>query len=1022
MSSLETYWPTDEHASECLRTEAETLDEALLLAVHEPVTLLRRAAQTGTETRSNETQLLDELMRPVTDGSAVLIAITGASGVGKSHMVRWLRAQLERHPRREDLVVVSIPKTASLRRVVELILEPLQTTEYEALKRDLASASEQLTPTTAAELLAAALGIGLAEYQGRTIELVRSAPSIHDELAPNVSVAEHARHLIQSPEARELWLSKVILRIVAASLGGVSNPSDRQFHPEDLAPPQDAIGKDLPRRVQAALSFLGNSNGRFRVTAASILQEVLDGALRTVFRVSEALQQKSIQDVVDDIRRQLLEEGKELVLLIEDLGVLSGIQQPLLDIMIAESDEHGRRVRAPIRTAVAVTDGYLAGRQTVLTRAKEQWVVPSEGLGEDLIVQKLIELTGRYLNAARWGADHLRNEFAQVIGSGSDLYAWVPRFKDPLDPEGTARLDAFGFSVQGFALFPFNGLAIRGLAENAMKQGGVWTYNPRAYINEVLIKTIKNRPDFLRGLFPPPGFKSAKVVSEVQTELTRRGHAPQQAGQLQVALFFWAGNPLSLSGPAPVQRAVFDAFSLPWPFTGSGPPTPIQAPTPTRSLLLDPVLQAPTVAAPSQENSAYEMALEDWKPTSRLPNGHARETRNLLVLAISEWLDFSAINVRGQKVEAGWFWLPPMSNVGNSSRGLVVKVASEHEPIPARVVAGLKALFRWKKNGKTWRYQNAESDYAAASALLEPLQNTLFEAINAEAERDLGMIAQAIHVQNLLVGVSARAQPSIPNLSEIFTKFDDDSEEIDGRTAAPVRQALIRRQKSISARSELQEQIRQLAACVQNGNKVMGFDFDRLKRGFRTEMPNPRRLTLKTRDGFSDAVSEALARTSPNDLPDLIDRMEESIRSLISVVREAFAPDHSRVAWRDAMRQTINEALKLAVWPHGTKESSIQELITRLSYDGIEADIQKILRQDFLSNEDSSLKRIATLCVISLPRLNRIACDVSELTRFFADISKLIANQTRSADENLALDQRDRLITSLEWLPDADSI
>lgn len=107
------------------------------------------------------------------------------------------------------------------------------------------------------------------------------------------------------------------------------------------------------------------------------------GALRTIFRFTEALQQRTIQEVVDDIRKQLLADGKELVLLIEDLAALSGIQQPLLDIMIAESDEKGVRVRAPIRTAVAVTDGFLAGRQTVLTRAREQWVVPSEGIDED---------------------------------------------------------------------------------------------------------------------------------------------------------------------------------------------------------------------------------------------------------------------------------------------------------------------------------------------------------------------------------------------------------------------------------------------------------------------------------------------------------------------------------------------------------------------------------------------------------------------------------------------------------------
>ncbi|MNF18313.1 hypothetical protein D3C80_2223250 [compost metagenome] len=65
----------------------------------------------------------------------------------------------------------------------------------------------------------------------------------------------------------------------------------------------------------------------------------MDPSLRSVFRFTETLQQKTIQEVVDDIRRQLLKDGRELVLLIEDLAALAGIQQPLLDIIIAESDE-----------------------------------------------------------------------------------------------------------------------------------------------------------------------------------------------------------------------------------------------------------------------------------------------------------------------------------------------------------------------------------------------------------------------------------------------------------------------------------------------------------------------------------------------------------------------------------------------------------------------------------------------------------------------------------------------------------
>lgn len=1017
MSSLKQYWPTTEHAAACLRTEAETVPEELLLAVHEPTTLLRRAAQTGAEVEAPESELLEELMRPVDDGSAVVIAITGASGVGKSHMVRWLRAQLQRHPRRDDLVVVSIPKTASLRRVVELILEPLRQEEYEVLKRDLAKASEQLTQATAAELLAATLGVQLEEYKERTASLIRSAPGTYADIAPNVAIADHARNLILSPEARELWLSKALHRIVGASLGGASDPADRQFRPEDLAPPEDAIGNELPQRVQRALSFLGNSDGRFRPAAAAILQEVLDGALRTVFGVSEALH-KSIQDVVDDIRRQLLKDQKELVLLIEDLAALSGIQQPLLDIMIAESDEHGRRVRAPIRTAVAVTDGFLAGRQTVLTRAKEQWVVPSEGLGEEAIIRKVVELTGRYLNAARWGTDYLREEFARAKDTGGDLYAWVPRFKEALDAEESKRLDAFGFSRQGFALFPFNELAIRGLAEESMKQGGAWNYNPRAFINEVLRKTLLERHAFLKGHFPPAGFRQARVIAEVETELIRKGYSQQQIDQLQVALCFWAGRPSSLAGKAPIPKSVFESFSLPWPFDGEGgrtsPPRPDAPPGRGVSLTPSPLPPAPAPAAPV-EATAYESALERWGPTSRLPNEHARETRNLLELALNRWMDFNSINIRGQKVEAAWFWLPPMSTAGNPGAGLTVKVAPEEGPIPARVIAGLKALSRWKANGRTWLYSNSESDYAAANALLEPIEAELMEVVSAEAERDAGMLAEALHIQNLLLGVTSRARTDSPNLNELFARIEEKAEELNPSTPSAVAQALTRRGKITSARAEMQEQLKILATCVQNGNRAMGFDFDRLRRGLKCELPEQRRLRFKPRDGTGDAIADVLERTSPSMVPDLVNRFEAAVNALLPVVRNAFEAEHSRVAWREAMRQTLQDAMQLAVWPYGTSASQIQDAITRLSVEGIDGTILKVHKMTLLPDGNPELARLSALSVVPLPRLNDIACDAADLIQLLTEISNLIANQTRQSEVEHALKQREILIERLEW-------
>ena len=150
MTTLNDFWPSQKNIADCIRTEAEVVDDAVLLAVHEPGQLVTRSANGAVERGATEAELLASLMRDASDGSAVLVAITGDSGVGKSHLVRWLHAQLQRHPRRDQLVIVLVPKTASLRQVVERILDPLRGEAYDKLLAELSQTVEHLIPSHAA--------------------------------------------------------------------------------------------------------------------------------------------------------------------------------------------------------------------------------------------------------------------------------------------------------------------------------------------------------------------------------------------------------------------------------------------------------------------------------------------------------------------------------------------------------------------------------------------------------------------------------------------------------------------------------------------------------------------------------------------------------------------------------------------------------------------------------------------------------------------------------------------------------
>ncbi|WP_454055667.1 protein DpdH [Cupriavidus sp. Marseille-Q8015] len=1034
MNPLIEYWPNVDQVAECLRTEAETVDQALLLAVHLPITLKRRSAQAGVEEDATEGDLLTALLRPVKDGSSVVVAVTGASGVGKSHMVRWLGAQLDRHPQRSNMVVVSIPKTASLRRVVELILEPLSGTEYSALKKDLGRAVESLDPPRAAELLATALAEELGAYAEKKQEEAREKRDLSQ--GPRIRAAQCLRDLMRDPDIRDLWFRNVLLRIVAATIGGTAEPAHRQFQASDFEVPEAVASTDLRGVANQALAFLASSNGVHRPTAAEVLQEVLDPALRTIFRFTEALQQRTIQEVVDDIRRQLLADGKELVLLIEDLAALSGIQQPLLDIMIAESDEKGVRVRAPIRTAVAVTDGFLAGRQTVLTRAREQWVVPSDGIDEAAISRLLVELTGRYLNAARFGVSHLKKEFETAALDLHNLYVWVPKFAPLLDAKSSDALDAFGRSESGYSLFPFNAAAVRSLAATVLKVGSAWTFNPRAFINEVLSKTLNQRFAFEEGAFPPPNFRSPRLLAEVSVSLQHQGLSPALQGRVASALFHWGGNPQSLTVVPPVPREVFEAFSVPWPFE-AGAHKPVVRPekvvagesgatttaTPAGNqnpgASGDGVVRPVTPAEPMVEvaASAYALALEAWTHDTRLTHEVSRRTRVLLAAALTQRLDFDDWCLHGQKVETGWFWVPPASNVGNPTGGPMIQISPPDTPVSPRVIAGLKALDRWDSNSRSWDYSSAENDYAAANTLLEDLEGNALDLVLGEVIRDAGIATLALHRQDLLLGVTNR--PENPGLKDLLAAAPVDVSVSEDALDTAGRRALERRRRVMGGRTELQQRLKNYLACYQgnSGRTMLAIDIERFRQACKLEAPDKWVFGLND-SGRKDSeeLRDTLDRLAPQSIDMLLRDLGAAVDQYLPAAVDAFGEDHARVAWREEMRGVVDRAIQESVFPtDAASASEVRGAIDRLSVDTVETTIQRLRRMRAAEESTEVHRRLLALSAVPLPQLIAFHKDVSLLQRFLAGLNQRIRMQTNSIDDQTAIQAHEALVKALAW-------
>ena len=989
MSTLVNYWPSQAHVDQCIRTEAETVDDAVLLAVHQSGPLLVRSAQTGKDESRNEQQLLEALLRPASDGSAVVVAITGASGVGKSHMVRWLHAQLQRHPDRNRWVIVLIPKTASLRQVVERILAPLRGAAYDALKVELSKSIENLTPDSASELLATALAIELERCGTEWAEALRASGNNSDRHArERVFHAIGLRGMLRDGTVFDQWFGKAVLhRIVTQTLGGGSEAESgtlRRFTPTDFQVPEGCDMSQAALSAQRYLARLQSNDGAELEVAATVLQEVLDAALRTVFRFSEALGQRTIEEIVEEIRIQLLGENKELVLLIEDFAALAGIQQPLLNLMIAESDHLGHRVRAPLRTALAVTDGFLPSRQTILTRAKQEWIIPSAGGSEPELLQRLTDLAGRYLNAARFGVDVLREHYARHSHKDS-LYGWVQRFEVDHSSQVADQLKTFGFSAQGYPLFPLSPLSIASLCRRELTSAGQLAFNPRAFINHVLRDTLSMRHLFEIGSFPPAAYKDSFLAAETELALHSQPHPEVTKARLATVLVHWAGNPPNLQAPPLVDRGVFEAFHLPWPYSAHSAPRVAEPP----STGLKHAVPSPQPAPPPLIGGTKGLAeeLEAWAKGS-LSEKTARHFRTLVALALADRLDWNSLRLRRAPIPLGWIWLPFVA-VGNPTTEPKLVVADEVRPVSALARLGLKALDRWAANGRNWNYDTAEEDYVVAQLLLDRLQPQAETWFLNSARQQLAVASRTIHRQSLLLGLSRKPEPALVRANEFWAEAPVVPPAVVGSDGIKSPALLIAavRDRARASRPHLHKLLLDGAGCYRGTRSTLyALDPIRLQSAWKDKESDRDFACIRAEGEI--AVRESAQELGMARLPALVARYRTAVESAAPHVQTAMGVDFQPGSWSSVMSQVLSTARLVSVLAGGTDMAQIERSIKSLASKEMAALIRRFTTFTAPKADQSVDIQLAAWTAIDVVLLGKAVDDIKTLELFLRSIDR----------------------------------
>lgn len=994
MTSLNDFWPSPQSVAECIRTEAEVVDDAVLLAVHEPGPLITRAANGAVERPATEADLLASLMRDASDGSAVLVAITGESGVGKSHLVRWLHAQLQRHPRRAQLVIVLVPKTASLRQVVERILQPLEGDVYSKLLAELSQTVDHLSPSHAAAMLCTALSLVLEQKYIEGMTTLKSTALGDRELRERLDLTRILRNLIREPEVFDKWFRFPLERIVRQTIEGGSEQQtgeQRRFVPGDLDPPNSYTPDGSRPTIQAALQKLTRNDGASRPLAAEVLQDALDPALRDVFQFPRALGQRTIEEIVDSIRQQLLRDGKELVLLIEDFAALAGIQQPLLNLMIAESDHSGVRVRAPIRTALAVTDGFLPSRQTILTRAKQEWLIPSTAGSPNVIIERMVSLAGRYLNAARWGAVALREQF--LVDASGEIDSWVKPFPIDLPDDDHRKLSAFGCSSQGYPLFPLSALAIESIAYRELSPGGELRLNPRAFIDTVLRQTLSFRSLYEGKVFPPANFKSAAPNATVQIALRSRGMPEAQLERMAPVLDYWAGNPSNLSDPPRVARGVFEAFYLPWPFD-----TKLDV---TRAAAVavgkhsgQRLSGQPSSPQPSPPPSPELEYLNAWSKGS-VDQKCALRVRKLLAEALKDRIDWSIYRLKSRQIEAAHLWLP-FASVGNPNNEPKFVVAAETRPLDPILLAGLAALERWSDNKKSWDYTSAEVDYPIAQQLLDRIESQAVAWNTASAEQQAGVALKLLQRQALMLRLSDAVQPSMPPLSDYYSNLPKtpwNPDASDTQPAAAIAKAICRAE---SARATVTGVVDRSLGCFQgDGDTLHAIDLQRTKSAWRQPLPEAGTSLIANQLGTFKTFADELLY-APR-IEGLLKRYSAATKLALPKIREHLG-DWEGASAASQLLEQLQQAQRGGLFAFITSfdfEQSKRAVETLSSEEA-----RELIRQALAFNEpnpQSSIEaRLLAWSALNMQQLVAVTDAFTLLDRVVSDLDRAVDTQLRN--------------------------
>lgn len=326
-----------------------------------------------------------------------LIVVDGSSGSGKSHFIRWIEAKLEAAETNNDVVLMIRRSDNTLKGTIRqfLDIEEVKNLKNKDIYERLVKANQNVSELKFKYNIYHEFLVALEIDKDETI----LSASDKEKFKELLSSSEFSERMMKAGGPIERIYSKIV---------DCNTSTDKDvyalFEIEDFILDYDFNMKlkdnASKKAVKMANKLLPEVDGSFADEECNpeILVRYMNAKVEPVIKECAGLGQGDFQQIFKEIRQELFNQDKNLILLIEDITSCTGINRDLLDALIVKhTGENAKDKMCRLVSVIGTTTEYFKEfRSNYLDRITTMVTIEDGSIGNN--TDDLIQFVAKYLN------------------------------------------------------------------------------------------------------------------------------------------------------------------------------------------------------------------------------------------------------------------------------------------------------------------------------------------------------------------------------------------------------------------------------------------------------------------------------------------------------------------------------------------------------------------------------------------------------------------------------------------------